>query len=397
MAERHTNLSGLVLDPCLKDRHEDLRVEARQHELETVLDPRTVELSTPGGITRSGVAGLPWAGDALPHTRDLLDGAAGDRLVEQIVATVVEHKYSAVLAPTHYLGGGAADAWLGIDGRLTRKLRALLDSTGQRQVCIYYPLATSAKVFRHWAQRTAFIAALSALPIDAVWLRIHPFGTTNSGPLALRRYIEGCRQFHALGVPLVAEHTGTVGMALLAFGAVGGIESGITYGERYDINPLINPPSNNDPFSPPPRVYVERLGAFLSRDQANELFSNRQMRTLLACRVAGCCPRGAADMAATRDATSSSGGPPRSRRIAARPSPCAPVCTSRTSYVQPQTLRFAQRALVLRSNLRESASRVGGRPSARCTSRDNPLALRFRLRASAFRRVAMPPASKNHA
>jgi hypothetical protein len=56
--------------------------------------------------------------------------------------------------------------------------------------------------------------------------------------------------------------SGTVGVALLAFRAVGGIESGITYGERYDVNPLIKPPTNNDPFSPSPRVYIERLGTF---------------------------------------------------------------------------------------------------------------------------------------
>lgn len=55
MAEGRTNFSGLVFDPCLADRHEELRTEARQLELEVVLDPRTVELSTAGGVTRSGV------------------------------------------------------------------------------------------------------------------------------------------------------------------------------------------------------------------------------------------------------------------------------------------------------------------------------------------------------
>lgn len=298
MAESRANLTGLVLDPCLKDRHEDLRIEAAQHQLETVLDPRTVELSTLGGITRSGVPSLPWAGDTLPHTPDMLDGRGGDLLVEKIVAAVADGKYSAVLAPTHYLVAGATGPWAAVDARLTRKLRALLDASGLRAVCIYYPLATSTKVFRHAAERARLRAALASLPVDAVWLRIHPFGTTNSGPLALRRYIEGCRDFHALNVPLVAEHTGTVGVAVLAVGAVGGIESGITYGERYDVNPLIKPPTNNDPFSPAPRVYVERLGTFLSRDQANDLFSNRQMKSLLACKVATCCARGASDMSA---------------------------------------------------------------------------------------------------
>lgn len=298
MAENRANLTGLVLDPCLADRHEDLRVEAAKRGLETVLDPRTVELSTVGGITRSGVPTLPWAGDALPHTPEMLDASTGDLLVQKITETVIKGKYSAVLAPTHYLAAGADGPWLEVDGHLTRRLRALLDACGLHEVCIYYPLATSAKVFRHATGRSRLRAALAALPVDAVWLRIHPFGTTSSGPLALHRYIEGCRDFHALGLPLVGEHTGTVGVALLAFGAVGGIESGITYGERYDVNPLVKPPANNDPFSPSPRVYVERLGTFLSREQAKELFANRQMKSLFACKVAGCCPRGASDMSA---------------------------------------------------------------------------------------------------
>src|SRR3954447_15308774 len=70
MAENRANVTGLVLDPCLEDRHEDLRVEAAQHDLETVLDPRTVDFSTVGGITRGGVPERPWAGDALPQTPD---------------------------------------------------------------------------------------------------------------------------------------------------------------------------------------------------------------------------------------------------------------------------------------------------------------------------------------
>jgi hypothetical protein len=298
MAEGRTDLSGLVLDACMADRHEELRTEARQHDLETVLDPRSVDLSTPGGVARAGIADLPWASEPLPQTAATLGGVSGDHLIDELVTYVAEKKFSAVLAPTHYLADGAAEPWFTVDQRLISTLRAKLDAAGQTHVCIYYPLAMRATVFRNPAQRRALVAALAKLPIDAVWLRVHPFGTTASGPLALRRYIEGCRDFHALGIPLVAEHTGTIGLALLAFGAVGGIESGITFGERYDVGSLLRPPGNNNPFSPAPRVYIEKIGAFLSRDQANELFENRQMKALFACKISGCCPRGATDMSA---------------------------------------------------------------------------------------------------
>jgi len=297
MAEGDVDLSGLVLDPCLEDRHGELRAEARQHGLEVVLDPRTIDLSTPGGIQRGGVTQLPWAGDAFPQGPDLLGGASGDFLTEALAQHAVDERYDAVLAPTHYLADGAQDPWVEIDGRLTRALRRRLDQSGRRETRIYYPLALPGTALRNVAHRRALISALGRLPIDALWLRVHPFGTTSSGPLALRRYIEACRDLHSLAVPLVAEHTGTVGLALLAFGAVGGIESGITYGERYNVGPLFKPPSTSNPFSPPPRVYIERLGAFLTRDQAQEFFENRHMKTLFACKASGCCPRGAADMA----------------------------------------------------------------------------------------------------
>ena len=43
-------------------------------------------------------------------------------------------------------------------------------------------------------------------------------------------------------------------------------------------------------------MYLPRIGSFLTREQARELFANRQMRSLFACRVAGCCRHGASDM-----------------------------------------------------------------------------------------------------
>lgn len=297
LAEGHTDLSGVVFDPCLEQRQAELRIEALKDGVEAVLDPRSIDLATLGGMVRSGVSELPWAGDEQPHTAGMLGGPAGERFIEALVAYVVEKEFSAVLAPTHYLSG-ARDPWAAVDAQLTQRLRRALDAAGRTETCIYYPLAVPGEVLRDGAQREQLVLGLSNLPIDAVWLRVHPFGTTSSGPLALRRYIEACRDLQRLGVPLVAEHTGTVGVALLAFGAVGGIESGITYGERYDVSSLLNPPKGGNGFSPAPRVYLANLGAFVSRDQARELFENRQMKTLFACRVSGCCPRGAIDMTA---------------------------------------------------------------------------------------------------
>lgn len=143
----------------------------------------------------------------------------------------------------------------------------------------------------------ALIQHLRSLPIDAIWLRVHPFGTTTSGPLALCRYIHACQHFHDLGIPLVAERTGTVGLPLLAFGAVGGIESGVTLEERFTLDRYTRRSSGSG-FLPAPRVYVTELGAFLSRDQARSFFDKRGMRAAHGCQDQRCCRRGYEDMIA---------------------------------------------------------------------------------------------------
>jgi hypothetical protein len=153
-------------------------------------------------------------------------------------------------------------------------------------------------MFRDDQVRERLFAGLQRLPIDALWLRISPFGAT-SGPLALRRYIEACSDLHDLRIPLVAEHTGSAGLGLLAFGAVGGIESGITFGERFDARPLLRPPRDDQKaFAPAPRVYIREIGSFLTRAQASAFFERQQMKSVFGCKNERCCRRGWADMLA---------------------------------------------------------------------------------------------------
>ncbi len=266
--------TGLIADPVLVDLHGDLLGEAARQGVETVLDPRSVDLSTPGGFARSGVTDLPWAGAGL-HTVAGLTGAAGGLLARQLATVVEERGLSAALAPTHYLPH-AGHPWLAVDVALTRALRRELDSRGLTRVPIYYPLVGRASMLRDPDQRAQVIAALTGLPIDALWIRLHPFGTGTSGPLALRRYLEICRELHALNVPLVAEHSGTVGVALLAFGAVGGIESGVTFSDKVNLDALLKAPRPDaKPFAPPPRLYLHEIGAFLDTATAPDFFNAR--------------------------------------------------------------------------------------------------------------------------
>jgi hypothetical protein len=83
----------------------------------------------------------------------------------------------------------------------------------------------------------------------------------------------------------------------MAFGGVGGIESGITLGERFDAQSLLRPRAQSTvPFSPAPRVYLHEMGAFAGRSTARVLFQNRQMIAGTGCRDLSCCRNGVHDM-----------------------------------------------------------------------------------------------------
>jgi hypothetical protein len=211
---------------------------------------------------------------------------------------VTKGLFSAVMAPTHFISG-PSDAWFARDLELSSYLRQELESAGGSRILIYYRLATLTSALRDPAKFGALLTGMRSLDIDAVWLRLHPFGTSSSGPLALRGYMAAARQLHALDVPVVGEHTGTIGVAMAAYGATGGVESGVTTGERVDLLALTRASArDNNPFAPSPRVYLSRLGAFMSRERAAKFLANRSMRSAFGCSDPACCPRGLVDLLA---------------------------------------------------------------------------------------------------
>ena len=282
--------SGLVADPAQFEQHRSLWAEARQQGVQTVLDPRSLELSTPGGILRGGARDLPWAPSGL-HTPDGLYGDAGEDLCDQLVHMVSTPGHTAVLAPTHFVAS-SRDPWLDIDADLTRALRNALNRAGLHDVPIYYPLITKTENFNDPSWRSVVIGYLRTLPIDAIWLRIHPFGTAKSGPLALKRYLAACRDLHQLERPLVGEHTRAVGIGLMAFGALGGVESGITVNDHTDLSDWLRVPAKRGGGGGEARVYLHQLGSFLDRSKAEALLNRPGMKAAHACLDTSCCPRG---------------------------------------------------------------------------------------------------------
>lgn len=291
LVERRRMGTGLVADPGLIDYQRDLWSEARSAHLETVLDPRSLDLSTPGGIFRSGARDLPWAPTEGIHTPGRLAGTAGRSLVARLAEMMAREPFTAILAPTHLLDQGLD--WLPVDVALARWLREALNRRGLNHIVIYYPLIVRGESFYDAGWRSRVKEALASAPIDAVWLRVHPFGTPRSGPLVLKRYMAACRDLHDLNRPLVGEHTGSIGVALMAFGALGGVESGITVSDHTDLTSWLKPPASaTGGFGHEARVYFQELAAFVDRSKAQALLGRVGMKAAHGCRDSACCRRG---------------------------------------------------------------------------------------------------------
>src|SRR5262245_32323546 len=250
------------------------------------------ELSTQAGHTTVR-ASLRWATTTAYVPSDF-DSPKCDKVAGQIAEFVKDKGFSAVLAPSHYLEQGTKDPWFSADKRLVLNLRQCLDSTGCADVRIYYPLALPTRLFTNHAARTSIVAALTGLPLDAIWLRIHPFGSHSSDTI-LHRCILACRDLHRLRLPLIAERTGVLGLALVAFGAVSGVESGISSGEKFDFGRLKKLRARKGPFRRTARIYFSDLGESLTRSQTIAFFKNRNLQRY-ACRDTDCCRHGVDSM-----------------------------------------------------------------------------------------------------
>ncbi len=291
VAGRLVGLHGVVFDPLYEDRHSELRHLMVDRTLDAVLDPRTQELGSIGGFNQR-LSALPWA-LGRPHRPD--DFADLGRIVDSMAQYVVEKRYTAVLAPTHYIQG-ANSPWLGIDTRSTGYLRQYLDRAGAEDVPIFYSLAISYEAFRSAEERNTILEMLKDLPIESVWLKVSQSGSLTHA--AVRNFVNGAAEFHSLGVPLIGDMMGGLrGLSALAFGAVGGICHGVTQKEGFSASSWTRPASSGNPgFTWPTRIYVAPLGIHLKREEATAFFGARGSKSRFGCREKACCPKGLKDM-----------------------------------------------------------------------------------------------------
>lgn len=298
ISQNRTPCDGVVLDPAMWPRQSELATVAQAAGIETILDPRSLELSSPGGLERPGIARLPWCTQRVDTPQTLADVDARRRFLGPIAEFAVQNSVSAVLAPTHFVDT-SDDPWLDIDDLLVVDLRRELDGRGGEDILLHRPLYVHAKLFRRPDSVEKLASRLRTTHFSQLWLAVHPFGTASSGSVALKRYIEACRILGAVEVPLVAMRTGTVGLLLMAIGAVSAMECGITDGEGFDVTHHTTPPrppENGRPIiGSTPRIYIPSLGLFLTTREAEAFFAVRGMKPRHLCQ-SGCCPRGYVDM-----------------------------------------------------------------------------------------------------
>jgi len=288
------NFHGIVINAGDIHRHQELRSRALQAGLDVVLDPKSHAMALPGSYTPK-MGELPWGNDR-PHTYMDFEGQLGADKVLSLAETIEANRFTQVLSLTHLLNS-ANDKWLRRDIEITARLRDVLDNLSSSAGLIY-PLGMPMEVLRDRLQRAAIIGALADAPMDAIWLRIENFGSDATGEKTVA-FIEAARDFHALGVPVIADHVGGLsGMGALAFGAVGGLAHGLTFLEKFDTGGWRNPPKGRQGGGGhSTRVYIQRLDMFMKKEDAKAFFdSSSRTHGRFGCRDTHCCPGGVNDM-----------------------------------------------------------------------------------------------------
>lgn len=295
IAAGDTGCFGVVFDAAQEERHKELKEQVLGNRLDVILDTKAMQLALPGGYTKS-LAKLPWADAERMHLPADFQGLAGRRLIASIGDHAVQHGYTEVMAPTHLLRD-VDGPWLAIDVESTRRLRDYLDQNGGRTIPLIYPLAISYEIFRTPQMRAQVISALINIKADAIWLKIDGLQGAHATPTAVKNFIAAAADFHQLGRKLVADCIGgKVGLALMAFGAVGGIAHGIGVFEKFDSGHLRST-NNSTPFTPSMPIYMPGIDAMLSPKEAELLLNaSPQAKAAFACRDTHCCKRGVKDM-----------------------------------------------------------------------------------------------------
>lgn len=295
LAERRLAADALILDARNHKRHEALRREAHAQSIALWFDSQAMELALPGAVSKTH-ASLAWARNTVHEPEDFTAEVVRT-YARQLAEFAIDGGYSTVLAPTHYVAEEGSE-WLDIDRALVEALHEALEKRAGASIQIVYPLALHANLLADSSIRADLVRTLRRLPIDRVSLRVHPFGY-RSGPAAMRNVIRAALELQTAGHPLLIERAGIAGLAAYAFGAVDGIESGVTFGDTFDVNDRLKPSiqgSQPSSFAPPQQIFLDAFGMTVKRTVAEQLLASSRGKQWFGCRDPLCCAHGVKSM-----------------------------------------------------------------------------------------------------
>jgi hypothetical protein len=266
----------------------------RQNKNEIVLDTNVAELSVIGRY-QGAARGAPWRNpDGILTEAHFKSGSNEFDVIGKIARFVVAERITRVQAPAHLITG-VLDPWFAIDVEACERLRRTLDVEGGREVAIDYPLMISNAVLNDPSQRREFVATLSSMPIDSLWVRVAGFGA-NATAAGLRKYISAVQDLHTIGRPVIADGVGGLSaLAIVAFGAACGIAHGVAEKERFDTNDWHKPPKEGGGGGGY-AMLLPGIDRLLKRSDAKVLVAAPGGRRLLSCNNRACCPHGFDDM-----------------------------------------------------------------------------------------------------
>lgn len=281
----------VVVRAALVPQQGDLLAALRAAHRETVLDTGVIDLVHPWRY-KTNASNVPWAAEGRPLKRS--DITRRD-FVHSIARFVIEHEFDAVLSPTHYLEN-VTDGRFDANVIACERLRDALDREGGPEIPIDYHLSIAHTALRDPTQRAYVIQRLANIPAQNLWLHVSPFGI-NSSAAVVRRFIETAYDLLTLKTPIIVDGVaGLPALALLAFGAAGGIAHGVTQHERFTAPSRSEPKRQNGRGgSQAVRALVPALDWQLSRPEYDLVVAAPGGRRAIACADRSCCPRGVDD------------------------------------------------------------------------------------------------------
>jgi hypothetical protein len=260
---------------------------------EIVLDPNFAEMAAVGRFNSSSLQSLPWANPERPWTAEDFGRGRNNDAAKAIAEFAVKLGVNVVLAPSHLIERHE-DAWRTIDLQMCEALRHELNRSGGSGIAIDFQLITTSALLKDSLSRGVLAAHVAELPIENVWLRTSGFGATATGA-GTRHFVESVRALHNIGRPLIADSTGGfAGLAVAAFGGVGGLSHGVCQKESFRAGDWKTPPSGGGGSAT--RAYVHELDRYFTEPQLTAIFDAPGGRSRFACRDTSCCPHGGEDM-----------------------------------------------------------------------------------------------------